>query len=317
MTAKRNRRGSNQYETRGPAPTGPTSGQRADVAGSLRGLAGAEGDAHPRADAVLVAARAVVLDTVEALAGQIDSVTLVGAQAVYERTSHLVLAVAATTVDGDFTIDPDLLLDAPAVGTAMSQSGFAAAAGTRPGIWTKPVHGTPVTVDLIVPDAFAGGGRRGARLPHPHGKGAAGRAVGLELAVVDRDVMTIGSFDPDDQRTVDVNVAGPTALLCAKAHKLRKRIRDRSRQDRIRPKDAGDMWRIMATTDPAAIADRFRELSDHQRVGPVAVNGAEYLTALFQPGGPGVGLAVDAFAGAEPDRQIRDVITEWMGRFTA
>ncbi len=52
-----------------------------------------------------------------------------------------------------------------------------------PGRWVSP---DGVYVDLMVPDALAGPGSRGARLG-PHGRRVARRAKGLEAALVDRE----------------------------------------------------------------------------------------------------------------------------------
>ncbi len=58
----------------------------------------------------------------------------------------------------------------------------------QPGIWLRArlIEGvlTDVPVDLLVPDAVAGAGRRGARLGE-HGDKAGRRVRGLEGALVD------------------------------------------------------------------------------------------------------------------------------------
>lgn len=56
-----------------------------------------------------------------------------------------------------------------------------------------------IAVDLMVPEALAGAGSRGARLG-THGKTVARRAKGLEGSLVDRDRMVISAFDPRDRR---------------------------------------------------------------------------------------------------------------------
>ena len=108
-----------------------------------------------------------------------------------------------------------------------------------------------VPVDLIVPEgAAAGGGRRGARLG-PHGKRAARRAVGLEAALVDHSTITISALDPADARSVEAEVAGPAALLVAKAHKFTTGASGRT--DRLDDKDAADVVRLMQTTRPQEV----------------------------------------------------------------
>lgn len=105
-----------------------------------------------------------------------------------------------------------------------------------------------VPVDLIVPEGIAApGGTRGARLG-VHGRRAARKAPGLEAAIVDNDVLAIASLDQDDPRMVDALVAGPTALLIAKAHKINDRLVETDRPDRLKDKDASDVYRIFLTT---------------------------------------------------------------------
>ena len=72
----------------------------------------------------------------------------------------------------------------------------------HPGAWSSP-DGIPV--DLMVPEALAGPGTRGARLG-PHGKRAVRRAKGLEGAFVDRKRMTTSSLDPGVDRSIAILV---------------------------------------------------------------------------------------------------------------
>lgn len=69
-----------------------------------------------------------------------------------------------------------------------------------------------IQVDLLVPDALAGPGRRGARLVG-HGKLVARRAKGIEGVLVDSDVRDIGALDSADRRSFRVAVASPAALF--------------------------------------------------------------------------------------------------------
>lgn len=65
--------------------------------------------------------------------------------------------MAPFTTDADVVIDPAELLEQPHLGDALEASGFVA--GDQPGQWLK----NDVRVDLMVPDAVAGAGRRGVR----------------------------------------------------------------------------------------------------------------------------------------------------------
>ena len=73
--------------------------------------------------------------------------------------------------------------------------------------------------------------------------------------------MNVTALDPSDNRQVNVDVAGVAALLVAKAHKIRDRV-DSGRSDRLSDKDAADVYRIMQTTQPAAVAATLRILID-------------------------------------------------------
>lgn len=50
---------------------------------------------------------------------------------------------------------------------------------------------------------------------------------------------TISSLTPADDRSVTMNVAGPGALIVAKAHKISERT---TKDDRVRDKDALDVY---------------------------------------------------------------------------
>ncbi len=114
----------------------------------------------------------------------------------------------------------------------------------QPGVWTSS---SGVSIDLMVPEALVGPGRRGADLGL-HGRLVARRARGLEAALVDRSSMTVASLEETDSRTFDIPVAGPGALLVAKLHKIADRSADvRRRSD----KDALDILRLFAVYRPS------------------------------------------------------------------
>jgi len=116
-----------------------------------------------------VVARSVLLDALEAFGEQRGAVVVVGAQAIYLHTGHIELAVAEFTIDADITIDPALLQDSPELESAMRAAHFEK--GNRVGAWViqRDVGGVAmnIEVDLMVPEAVGGPGRRAARLPRP------------------------------------------------------------------------------------------------------------------------------------------------------
>ena len=137
-----------------------------------------------------VLARAVLLDALAALGNQRSAVIVVGAQAVYLHTGAIDLGVPEFTLDADITLDPSLLNDVPEIEAAMLNAGFER--GRQAGVWTasRSVDGVPAKadVDLMVPDAVGGPGRRAARLPG-HAKEVARKARGLEAALIDKSVV--------------------------------------------------------------------------------------------------------------------------------
>lgn len=119
-------------------------------------------------------ARTGLLDALEALESHIDALVIVGAQAVYLHTGATEIALAEFTTDGDVAIDPDLLSSDPLIEEAMRAAGFTPdPRSSAIGSWISP---RGVFVDLMVPEAVAGTGRRGVRLP-PHDSKAMRRSV--------------------------------------------------------------------------------------------------------------------------------------------
>lgn len=265
-------------------------------------------------DPGLMVARTALLDTLDRLGPQANALTLIGAQAVYERTSAIEIPeLAPATGDADLAVDPDLLLDGPQIGPAMTAAGFSLRPD-RPGIWIKSDR--TVGVDFLVPDTFAGTGRRSAKLLRPQGKKAVGRAAGLELTVFDRELLPVTGLEKGDERVRQVSVAGHAALFCAKAHKLAERIADRTRPDRVRPKDAADMYRLMLAADPEQVRHTFAAAEVDNRLRETGEHGRAHLSALFGPG-PGKQLVAIALGveGAERERSIASDIAGWMSRF--
>jgi len=72
--------------------------------------------------------------------------------------------------------------------------------------------------------------------------------------------MTIAALGPADERSLQARVAGPAALLVAKAHKLHDRVA-RGSAARLEDKDASDVVRLMQTTRPDEIAVTLNALT--------------------------------------------------------
>lgn len=165
-------------------------------------------------DPLYVAARRVLLDALEALGPQRDAVIVVGAQAIYLRTGEADVAVAPYTTDADLALTPAALTDEPRLEELMNGADFYQEVG-QPGVWLKSteVEGKPVNVevDLMVPEALAPlKGKRSAHVP-PHDKMVARRAIGLEGAAVDSDLIDVSALEQADGRQFAVRVAGVAA----------------------------------------------------------------------------------------------------------
>lgn len=220
-----------------------------------------------------VIARRVLLDALTALRAHLDALVIVGAQAVYLHVGEGDLAVAPYTTDGDLAVEPRLLADRPDVAETMTSAGFRPDP-KQPGVWTSS---SGVSIDLMVPEALAGPGRRGADLGL-HGRLAARRARGLEAALVDRSSMTVASLEESDSRTFDIRVTGPGALLVAKLHKIADPSADgRRRSD----KDALDILRLLRGVTTLALAASVRGLLADERSSEVTSEALEHLGRLF------------------------------------
>ena len=255
-------------------------------------------------DPLYVAARAALLDALDALAEHHASIVLVGAQAIYLHTGEADIAVAAFTSDGDLALDPRGLGREPALEAAMQARGFVLKAD-QVGIWEcdRAVGEKIVTIDLLVPDSLGGAGSRGARLDG-HDYKAARKVRGLEGCLVDRSPMHIASLDKSDQRTFSVSVAGPAALIVTKCYKLADRIQENRR--RVQVKDAYDVLRLLRGIEIDRLVAGFRAMEADDMARESGRSGLEYLRTLFgRPGLPGSLLAAQAAEGLEDAEDVR------------
>lgn len=232
---------------------------------------------------------------------------LVGAQAVYLRTSGRIETYQPFTTDADVVLDPGLLGPIPPLGQVMERAGFTLT--SEPGIWeahlTRPGFDEDIVVpvDLIVPEQLAAkAGRRSARLPGEHGKATARKSPGLEGAVVDNSPIELASLEDSDARRISVNVAGFGALLVAKLHKLGDRL---DTPDRLLAKDAGDVYRLFDAISPADMAATLRVLSADERSAATTTKALAYLDQLFiTPAITGTRLAVEALRTVLPEATV-------------
>ncbi|MCK6575791.1 hypothetical protein L6V77_32445 [Myxococcota bacterium] len=241
-------------------------------------------------DPEYVEARRILLDALEALGNHRKAVVLVGAQAIYHRVGAGNLLVAPFTSDGDLALDPEVLDDEPLLAEALRAAGFTLA--VKPGTWAR----SDVQIDLMVPEALGGPGRRSARLG-PHGTEVARKAKGLEAAIVDNSVFTLDALDPTDTRAIDVAVAGLGALLVAKLHKLAEREATPARWS---PKDGLDVLRILQAGELRPLGATLAGLERHAFAGPVTGEARRHLRRLFGTrSAHGAAMAIRASVGIE------------------
>jgi hypothetical protein len=175
----------------------------------------------------------------------------------------------------------------PLLEDAMRAAGFTHnPTSSQPGSWISP-RGVPV--DLMVPEQLAGaGGSRSVRIA-PHSDRATRRTAGLEAEVVDQAPMIISALDPEDTRRIEVNVAGPAALLVAMLHKLGER---QDAPGRLLDKDAHDVYRLLVGTDSATIAATLRQLQANDLSGSATRMALTYLAQLFAKGPHALGATM-------------------------
>jgi len=246
-------------------------------------------------DPEYVKAREVLLDALEALEAHLDSLILIGAQAVYLHAGEADLAVAPYTTDADLAIDVDALAPEPRLEQAMRSAGFES--GRQPGAW---LGRDGVQIDLMVAEVQSGArSRRAARIP-PHGLGVARRTHGLEGALVDRERRIISGLDRLEARRFEIFIAGPAALLVAKLIKIAER---ESNPRRLRDKDALDVFRLLRAIQVNRLVECWTSLLADPRSRAVANAASEALRNLFAtPEAPGCQMVIRATEGLEePD----------------
>jgi len=120
-------------------------------------------------------------------------------------------------------------------------------------------------------------GARAARIP-PHERATARITPGLELALVDQEPMTIAALEASDQRSFDIRVAGPAALLVAKAIKIGERLeQSETRPDRLKEKDALDAFRLLQAVPTSTLAAGLMRHAQDPDAHPVSTSALELI----------------------------------------
>jgi len=267
--------------------------------------------------------RKLLIDTIRALADFGDAMTVVGAHAVHVWVQDVLGPVdMQATRDADVAVNPVFVTPNPKLLDIMQRIGVTPALPDRPGVYgyadesSLPL-GERTTIDLIVPEAYAGSGRRAARIAGQ--QHAASRAVGLELAVWDRHRRTLTAID-DPTTKVEAWVAGPAALLVAKAHKVHERLEQvATRPDRLRPKDSGDVGLLMMVSNADDVAKvMITQSTEHPEIEPVVSQAARWLIEMYSDATSILRRhAADALADRFDSTQVDSVIEGWVAKFSA
>ena len=197
-------------------------------------------------------AEQALCSALDALGEQTKAVILVGAQAVYQHTSHFEMPVAPFTTDADLLLDSSRLSLNPAIDKSLLLAGFTPSENNDAvGSW---VSVTGVPVDLMMATSQAGPGRRSARVGG-HGERTIRKTKGLESALHDHQRFSISCSD-EVGPSHEIAVASPAALIVAKLHK----ISDRLSSDRLLAKDAYDVYRLLFAVEAESLAKTMTQL---------------------------------------------------------
>jgi hypothetical protein len=277
----------------------------------------------------IVTSRRALIDVLIGLGQHREALTVLGGHAVIEITQGIpAVPPDDTTRDGDLGVTPELLADDPNLSARMIELGYETARPERPGVWSpisqhdRDIHDRD-SVDLIAPMSLARGDLaptraiRAARIGD-HGSHAVSATRGTELSVLDRQLRTIRSFD--DGQTVEAYVAGPSALLCAKAYKIHDRLDPtelRRNADRLRPKDFADMYRLLLAVTPEEAAEVFARGINDPRIGDAVSLGRDYLLQILEDASTVASMVADVWGDPAREAEFHAQITAWHRRFVS
>jgi hypothetical protein len=246
-------------------------------------------------DPAYLTARKALLDVLDVLGPHSKSIVLVGAQAIYIHTGETEFAISPFTYDADLAINPIELADNPKLIEVMKKARFGLT--DQPRLYNRTIDGAQV--DLLVPAALGGAGRRGARLGL-QGNNAAMKVRGLEGALVDHSPVRINSLDENDRRTHIIELAGPAALLVSKVLKVFERVQGvQRRQD---DKDAFDIFRLLRAVQTPDLTKGLNHLLVEELSSAVATEAIEAFNKLFgDTASVGVQMVVRHIRGIESE----------------
>ena len=124
----------------------------------------------------------------------------------------------------------------------------------------------------------------------------------MEASLLDRIRTEIAALEPSDERSAEIWIAGPSALLIAKIHKINERL---DSPNRLSDKDALDVFRLLQCVTTNSLTDRLNELRSSELAGDATSRALDVLPALFGSlGSPGTRMAVRAAGEQSLDATI-------------
>lgn len=272
----------------------------------------------------LVTSRRALIDVIIGLADHRDALTVLGGHAVIEVTQNIpALPPDDTTRDGDLGVIPRLLGDDPVLEERMKELGYEMVRPERPGIWSpvsqrdRDVRDRD-SVDLIAPMSMSRNGVtserkiRAARVG-VHGSRTVSATEGTELSLTDRQMRVLRAFD--DGPEVEVHIAGPTALLCAKAYRLHDRMDLKPLQrnpERLRVKDFADLYRLLLAVSPDEASAIFAEGAESTEIREAVLLGEAYLLEILDDAANVAAMVADAWGDIARESEFRAVVSRWL-----
>jgi hypothetical protein len=114
-------------------------------------------------------------------------------------------------------------------------------------------------------------------------------------------------------RSVELAVADVAGLLVAKIHKIVDRIGDGRRPDRLKDKDAGDVYRLVRATPVEDMASRLAALRGDVTAGAVTSTAVTAFLDLFRSSrSAGVEMAVRAVQLDVPPQAVQAQFTAYV-----
>jgi hypothetical protein len=220
------------------------------------------------------------------------SFVLVGAHAVYLRAPGHIPSMAPFTLDGDLAADPRKIGRPRDILDRLEAAGFSLRGehGGLYGIPDAPQDEKEASkLDILVPQGVA-------HLWNMDGYGARDASAtmeqpGLELALFDHSPMLLAQIDLDQHpHSISVEVAGTVALLVAKGWKIGERFEQGGDAFQEVAKDVGDVYRLLAASNPAETRASLERLPLQGDLRGIARKGARYLLDLCSSGGVGTAL---------------------------